>query len=67
MMSESSGDSRESAPGLHRKDLSSIVRALCGIRFGSVEVVVHDGRIVQIERKEKFRLADTRKKTEERD
>jgi hypothetical protein len=28
--------------------------ALNGIRFGSVEVVVHEGRVVQIERKEKL-------------
>jgi hypothetical protein len=29
--------------------------ALKGIRFGSVEVIVHDSRVVQIERKEKLR------------
>ena len=34
-----------------------ILGAIQDIRFGSVEVVVHDGRVVQIERKEKFRLA----------
>lgn len=33
-----------------------ILRAVKEIRFGSVEVVVHDGRVVQIERKEKFRI-----------
>lgn len=33
--------------------LEMTVRA---IRYGSVEIVVHDGRIVQIERKEKLRL-----------
>ncbi|MEW6039503.1 MAG: YezD family protein [Pseudomonadota bacterium] len=32
-----------------------IIEALNGIRFGSVEITVHDGRIVQIERREKFR------------
>ncbi|QBC29894.1 DUF2292 domain-containing protein [Methylomonas sp. LW13] len=26
------------------------------IRFGSVEVVIHDGRIVQIDKRERFRL-----------
>jgi hypothetical protein len=26
-----------------------------GLRFGSVEVVIHDGRITQIERRERFR------------
>ncbi len=31
-------------------------RALSGLRFGSVEIVVHDSRVVQIERREKVRL-----------
>ncbi len=34
-----------------------ILGALQDIRFGSIEVTVHDGRVVQIERKEKFRPA----------
>ena len=34
-----------------------ILTALDKIRFGSVEIVVHDGRIVQIERRERVRLA----------
>ena len=34
----------------------TILGALRGLRFGSVEITVHDGRIVQIERKEKLRL-----------
>lgn len=33
-----------------------ILEALKGLRFGAVEIIVHDGRIVQIERKEKVRL-----------
>ena len=33
--------------------LEKTVRA---IRYGSVEIVIHDGRIVQIERKEKLRF-----------
>ncbi len=33
-----------------------IFHALEGIRYGAVEITVHDGRIVQIERKEKLRL-----------
>lgn len=31
-------------------------RALEGIRFGSVEITVHDAKIVQIERREKIRF-----------
>lgn len=34
----------------------TVLRALRGLRFGSVEIVVHDGRIVQIERRERVRL-----------
>ena len=33
-----------------------IVRALKDLRFGSVEVIVHDGRVVQLVRTEKLRL-----------
>jgi hypothetical protein len=33
--------------------LASILKS---IRFGSIEIVVHDGRIVQIEKHEKFRV-----------
>ena len=33
-----------------------ILQALRGIRFGAVEIVVHDGKVVQIERKERVRF-----------
>lgn len=36
--------------------LREIVRALDGLRFGAVEITVHNSQIVQIERKEKIRL-----------
>jgi hypothetical protein len=35
--------------------LQSILR---GLKFGSVELTVHDGRIVQIERKERVRFTN---------
>lgn len=34
----------------------AILLALKGIRYGSVEIVVHDSKVVQIERKEKTRF-----------
>ena len=34
----------------------AVLRSLKGLRYGSVEIIVHDSRIVQIERKEKLRL-----------
>jgi hypothetical protein len=33
-----------------------IAAALQGIRFGSVEITIHESRIVQVERKEKLRF-----------
>lgn len=36
--------------------LREIHNALRDLRFGSVEITVHNGQVVQIERKEKFRL-----------
>jgi hypothetical protein len=45
---------------LEGQDAASLLReiqaALHGLKFGSVEVTVHNGQVVQIERKEKFRL-----------
>jgi hypothetical protein len=34
----------------------AILRSLEGIRYGSVEIIVHDSRVVQIERKERLRF-----------
>lgn len=36
--------------------LEEIARAVRQIRYGSVEIVIHDSRIVQIERREKVRF-----------
>lgn len=34
-----------------------IVRAVRAIRFGSIEITIHDGRVLQIERREKVRMS----------
>lgn len=34
----------------------AIAQALRELRFGSVEIIVHDSRVVQIERREKLRV-----------
>jgi hypothetical protein len=49
---------RRTTPSNPDADLTTkkILAALRGLRFGSVEITVHEGRIVQIERKEKLRL-----------
>jgi hypothetical protein len=36
--------------------MREIVRAVRSVRYGSVEVVIQSSRVVQIERKEKFRF-----------
>jgi hypothetical protein len=33
-----------------------IARVISELRFGTVEITIHDGRVVQIERTEKIRL-----------
>lgn len=40
------------------EELSRILRALGGLRFGSVTIVVQDGVVVQIDRTEKTRVRD---------
>ena len=41
---------------LSDNDVRKVLDAIRGLRFGSVEITVHEGRIVQVERKEKIRL-----------
>lgn len=41
---------------LKTSHIAVIEKALDGMRFGSVQIIVHEGRIVQIEQIEKFRL-----------
>lgn len=36
-----------------------LLEAVEGIRYGSVEIIIHDRKIVQIERKEKVRFEIT--------
>jgi hypothetical protein len=35
--------------------VDEVLRAVKDIRYGSVEITIHDSRVVQIERKEKVR------------
>ncbi len=46
----------QSEPDSGDEVLQRIVKAISGVRFGSVEVVIQDSQVVQIERKEKFRF-----------
>jgi hypothetical protein len=47
----------------HSHLTQKILRAIQEIRFGSVEIIIHDSRIVQIERKEKIRIATDSSRT----
>lgn len=57
MSSAATSSSPASAP---LPDWLAIVRAKVeGLRFGVVQIVVHDGKVTQIERTEKTRLSDS--------
>lgn len=43
---------------------AAILNAVRGIRYGSVEIVIHDSKVVQIECKEKIRFAPRRERTD---
>jgi hypothetical protein len=45
------------SPEPWNRDLERLVReALASIRFGTVSLVVQDGRVIQVEKNEKIRL-----------
>ena len=41
------------------KIIQELVHAIEQLRYGSVEITVHDGRVTQIERREKVRFNQT--------
>ena len=48
----------------HANDIDELLRhALKDIRLGSIDIVIHDRKFVQIERQEKFRLNHTSTQT----
>lgn len=54
----SSGKFRQTAIDLSMGDSDTVIlQAVHSIRFGAVEVTIHDSRIVQIECKEKIRFS----------
>jgi len=55
----SDGDST-ALPAARDEVDTRILEAVRSLDYGSVEVVVHDSRVVQIERREKVRLDDPR-------
>ena len=41
--------------------LDQVAAAIESLRFGSIEITLHDGRVTQIEKREKVRFADSPK------
>ena len=39
-----------------------ILRAVRNVRYGSVEITIHDAKVVQVERREKIRFQEQREK-----
>ncbi len=50
------GDTAAPLDGGLETVMAEIVRSIKNVRFGSVEITIHDSRVVQIERKEKLRF-----------
>jgi hypothetical protein len=50
---------KPTAPPVSEPDPTTavVLSSLEGLRFGSIEITIHEGRIVQIERREKQRLS----------
>ena len=53
---EASSDALDAVP---EEVLGALARLLREVRFGSIEIIVHEGRITQIERREKVRFGTT--------
>lgn len=49
-------DSRDSESGERQVLSEKILSALSDNRYGSVEIIIHDSKVVQIKRKEKIRF-----------
>ncbi|MGR9053159.1 MAG: YezD family protein [Gammaproteobacteria bacterium] len=43
-------------PDSYREVVAHLLTLLPAMRFGSIEIVVHDGRVVQIDKHEKYRF-----------
>lgn len=60
MSSEASQEKKPGSDGAQRIDTTTseaILVAIGSLRYGSVEVTVHDGRVVMIDKRERIRLA----------
>lgn len=46
---------------------AEILRAVKEVRFGSVEIIIHDSRVVQVERREKVRFPKAGREEQEQE
>ena len=44
--------------------LDQLATAIESLRFGSIEITLHDGRVTQIEKREKVRFSESQDKTQ---
>jgi hypothetical protein len=56
MKSNEAGSHNEGVDEGLERAMREILRAVRSVRYGSVEVIIQNSRVVQIERKEKFRF-----------
>ena len=54
---ETAAASIDAPSGVPPEVLGTLARLLREVRYGSIEIVVHEGRVTQIERREKVRFA----------
>ncbi len=45
----------------NKQVLKEVAAAIESLRFGSIEITLHDGRVTQIEKREKVRFAENAK------
>jgi hypothetical protein len=50
----------------HSDAIAHIAEVVSSIRYGSVEIIIQDGKVVQIERKEKVRLTPEYRRNQEK-
>jgi hypothetical protein len=51
------GDTNGADDDSLEKAMGEILRSVRTVKYGSIEITIHDSRVVQIERKEKVRFA----------
>jgi len=61
MLNNQSPSSETATPPNLPGSVKVILKALSTLEYGSLEITVHDGRIVQMERREKIRPSDEEK------